>query len=107
MMINPNTLLLVLLGLFVVGFTIFAQLAKVAFARLTVIQLQTNGGMGAALRTAVAALRSDASSKRQLAAHIGGREQIEAAEYAATALKEGEIALQRHVYGQALANQVR
>jgi len=110
-------LILLLLVLLIAGGALYAFFN---FRRLAVIHALANSSMGAALggvvaaqRTALSALRSDSSSKRLLAAHIGGREYIEAANFAViaikegeTALKEAELALQQHNRGQSQANKV-
>lgn len=96
-MFNTIVLLLMLVGMLIV--------AKFLFAKLAVIHALTNSGMGSALTATVVALRSDAKSKRQLAGHIGGREQMEAADAADVALKHGEALLAKHNSGQKMADE--
>ncbi len=93
-----NTLLLIAMFATIIVF------AKIMFARLAVIHALTNSGMGSALTATVVALTSDAKSKQELAKHIGGREQIAAAEAADIALNQGVELLRRHNRGQGLAD---
>jgi hypothetical protein len=93
-----NTVLLVLLFATIIIF------AKISLARLAVIHALTNSGMGSALTASVVALRSDASSKRELAKLIGGREQLAAADAADLALAQGLELMHKHNRGQASAD---
>jgi hypothetical protein len=79
-------------------------ISKMMMGRLAVIHALTNSGMGAALNATVVALRSDAKAKRELANHIGGREQLAAADAADMALKQGEELLLAHNKGQKQAD---